>query len=120
MLAVIFDLEPTLAQSPECERVLVKLAKVGVPHVVLRERGANADVLARVIRHFGLPAHCIWYVTDKSDGHAKAVQKNGLQLIRVGHDCESISGVLDVLAEPYTRSAALALRYILEVRREEN
>lgn len=118
MLAVVFDLEPSLAQSPECERVLVKLVNSGVKYLVLHEGDTDTNVVDRVICHFGLPAQCICYVTDKSDGYAKAVQENGMQLIRIGHDCESIASVLDVLAEPYTRSA-LALWHLLGVRREE-
>lgn len=117
MLAVVFDVEVAIAESPECERVRVKLAQSGVPHLVLHERDNNTDVVDLVVRHFGLPAHCIWYVTDKSDAHAKAVQKNGFHLIRVGHDCESVSGVLELLGEPYTRSV-LALWDILEPREE--
>lgn len=113
MLAVVFDLKPVLAETPECKRVLEKLTQLGIPHLVLREAYSEGDCLEQAIRYFGLPAHCIWYVTDKSDGHAKAVLENGLQSIRVGRDCESISEVLDALAEPYTRSA-LALRYLLE------
>lgn len=118
MFAVVFDLEPALRQSSECARVLAKLEKFGIPHLVLQERDTESAVADRVIRHFGFPAHCTWYVTDKSDEYAKAVQKNGLQLIRVGHDCESISGVLEVLAGPYTRSA-LALRSLFGVQHDD-
>jgi hypothetical protein len=112
MLAVVFDLEPAVAETPECKRVLAKLTELGVPYLVLRDVEAPNEGVKQAIRHFRLPAHCIWYVTDKSEGHAKAVLKNGMHSIRVGHDCESISGVLEVLAEPYTRSA-LALHYLL-------
>jgi hypothetical protein len=127
MLAVAFALDDALAAAPETQRVLARLAQCGVQHVLLPS-APDAGGFEDLVRRFRFPPSCIWYVTDQSREDAHAAVSSGMHAIWVDlqTECASVSAdggiytvggideVLDVLSEPYTRSA-LCLRYLLMI-----
>jgi hypothetical protein len=127
-VAVVF--RGALAATPEAKRVLSTLEEYCVPHVILSRTPTNGGFNKLIVR-FGLPAQCIWYVTNGSSKSVQAALASGLNVIWVGgpessvetrerglHVVASVGEALDLLGEPYTRSV-LALRDLLTWPKDE-
>ena len=135
MLAVAFAYDDTLTPAAPARRVLDELDALAIPVAVLvRDEDERAratapplawngavvsaphdaagapgpEAVAALAAHFGLPPECIRYLTGRGRGDAQAASAAGAH----GHYLERIDDALEVLREPYTRSA-LNLRYIM-------
>ena len=130
MFGVVVALDGQLIASPEGQRVLTTLAECSVRYVVLSNVSGNGE-LATLVDRLDLPARCIWYLTDRNATSVEAALSSGFNVVWVGrapasggpanislHVVASLSEALDVLCEPYTRSA-LALRYLLTFPNDE-
>jgi hypothetical protein len=128
VFGVALAVRGALKATPEVKHALAKFAQCGVPHVVLA-RPLKSGAFGKLLDRLGMPAQCIWYVTDASTKNVQAALSSGLNVIWVGgsarlsmngglHIVTSVSEALDVLSEPYTRSV-LALRYLLTLPDDE-
>jgi hypothetical protein len=113
MLAIVFANEPDTNDSASAH-VLAELRSLGVPIAFGRAEDAP----------FGLPASCVWFVTETA-GDAHDACDAGYQAVLVDsaqpaasmpeqrmHVIGGVSEVLELIREPYTRSV-LNLRYIM-------
>ena len=121
MLAIAFASDAAL-DAPDGLRTVRELESLGIPLVTL---DAPAGTSAAIAERFGLPPECVWYVTPR-EPDALAARGAGLNAILIDphgtpasepdarglYVADRLSGMLEIVRVPYTRSA-LNMRYIM-------